>query len=389
MEKDHIEVLKDAAELQKLRGFWLACNPRRDADPDLFSFLIEARPQGDRPHVFVLRNGGAPRALLIGRLTRARLPLKIGYFRIPSPELRLLIISNGGWLGEIGEERAALFITALRQGLANGEADAALFHSPELSSPLARQALAQPGFFCRDHLITHDRHRILDLPADDKGFLGSLSQNERYQQRKRERRLAKDFSEVRIDAFTSPESVDGLIAQAETVVRKSYQRQIGVGFAASDFMRARLAFMARVGWLRGFVLNLDGRPGAFWIGTLRNGVFVSDYLAFDPAFKEYAPGMYLILKAIEMLAGESRGPARQIDFGGGDGLYKERLSNRAVEEAQVHIFAPNLRGLTTNVLRSTLGYFNHVLKTQLGNTAWLASAKRTWRARATGPQNRL
>ena len=388
IEIDRIEVVKDAAEMQKLRGFWLSCNPRRDADPDLFGFLIETRRQDDSPHLFVLRNDGAPKALLIGRLARVRLPLKIGYFRIPSPKLRLLIISYGGWLGEIGEARATLFIQALRQGLAKGEADAALLHCPELSSPLARQALAQPGFFCRDHLIIPDQHRILDLPANDKGFLAALPQNERYQQRKRERRLAKDFKEVRIDRFASPDDVDLLITQAEAVVQKSYQRKIGVGFAASNFMRAWLVFLAHAGWLRGFVLSLDGRPGAIWIGTLRNGVFVSDYLAFDPAFADYAPGMYLTLKAIEMLAGESSGPARQIDFGGGDGVYKQRLSNRAVEEAQVHIFAPNFRGLTTNALRSTFGYVNHVLKTQHRNTTWFASAKRMWRARVTGPHNR-
>jgi CelD/BcsL family acetyltransferase involved in cellulose biosynthesis len=218
--------------------------------------------------------------------------------------------------------------------------------------------------------------------------LAALPQNERYQQRKRERRLAKEFKEIRIDRFASPENIDLLIAQAEAVARKSYQRKIGVGFAASDFMRAWLVFLARAGWLRGYVLSLEGTPGAFWIGTLRNGVFVSDYLAFDPAFADYAPGMYLMLKAIETLAGESSGPARQIDFGGGDGVYKQRLSNRAVEEAQVHIFAPNFRGLTTNALRSTLGYVNHLLKTQHRNTAWFASVKRLWRARATGPQNR-
>jgi hypothetical protein len=77
-------------------------------------------------------------------------------------------------------------------------------------------------------------------------------------------------------------------------------------------------------------------------------VFVSDYLAFDPAFADY--------------------------------VYKQRLSNRAVEEAQVHIFAPNFRGLTTNALRSILGYVNHLLKTQHRNTAWFASVKRMWRA---------
>jgi CelD/BcsL family acetyltransferase involved in cellulose biosynthesis len=89
-----------------------------------------------------------------------------------------------------------------------------------------------------------------------------------------------------------------------------------------------------------------------------------------------------------MLASDAAGPARQIDFGLGDADYKDRLSNRTVEEAAVHIFAPNFRGLTTNALRSTLGYVNHVLKTQYRDTAWLASAKRMWRARVTGPQNR-
>lgn len=384
-EGDRIEVLRDAAALQKLRGFWLSCNPGRDADPDLFSFILAARLQEDRPHVFVLRNGGEPKALLIGRLIRERLPVKIGYLRIPSPELRLLVISCGGWLGEIDERRAGLLIAALRQSLARGEADAALLHYPELASPLARQALAQPGFFCRDHLIIRERHRILDLPGGYAGFFAALSQKERYERRRRDRRLAEDFTEVRIDAFTSPESVDRLIAQAESVVQKSYQRSIGVGFAATEFMRARLMFLARAGWLRGFVFSLDGQLAAVWIGTLRNGIFVSDYNAFDPAFKTYAPGTYLALKSIDMLASDAAGPARQIDFGLGDADYKDRLSNRTVEEAAVHIFAPNLRGLTANSLRSTVGYFNHWLKTQFGNKAWLATAKRKWRALATGP----
>ncbi|HMF06224.1 MAG TPA: GNAT family N-acetyltransferase, partial [Methylocella sp.] len=315
-----------------------------------------------------------------------RLPMKIGYFRIASPELRMLAISNGGWLGEIDEPRAALFVRSLRELLARGEADAAFLHYPELASPLARQALSQPAFVCRDHFIIREQHRILALPDGDIGFLASLSQNERYQQRRRERRLARDFKEVRLDAFSSPENVDMLMRQAETVAQKSYQRRIGVGFAVSEFMRARLEFMARAGWLRSFMLCLDGQPGAYWIGTLRHGVFVSDYLAFDPAFSEYAPGMYLTLRVIDMLANDGAGPARQIDFGLGDGVYKERLSNRAIEEAQVHIFAPNFRGVTANLLRSSLGYGNHWLKTRLGNTAWLAMAKRKWRALASGVQ---
>lgn len=94
MDGDHVEVLRDVAALERLRGFWLACNPQRDADPDFFRFLIATRPQGDTPCILILRAGGEPKALLVGRLIRARLPIKIGYLRIPSPELRMLIISG-------------------------------------------------------------------------------------------------------------------------------------------------------------------------------------------------------------------------------------------------------------------------------------------------------
>ncbi len=374
MEGDHVEVLTDVDEMERFRGFWLACNPPRDSDPDFFRFLIETRPQGDTPHILILRSGGELKALLVGRLIRTRLPIKIGYFRIPSPQLRILIIS--GWLGEIDELRAALFVESLRQLLTNGEADAALLHYPELTSPLARQALAQPTFASRDHLIVREQHRVLDLPIGDKSFLASLSQNERYQQRKRDRKLAEGFAEVRIDAFSSPEDVGILMQHAEAIAQKSYQRNIGVGFAASNDARARLEFLARVGWLRSFVLCIDDRPSAFWIGTLRKGIFVSDYMAFDPAFGGYAPGAYVTLGVIEILAKDGTDPARRIDFGLGNQAYKRRLTKQAVEEALVYIFAPNFRGLTANLLRSSLGRVNYTLKTLLGETGWLAIAKR-------------
>src|SRR6202011_5981196 len=92
MDGDHVEVLRDIADIERLRGFWLACNPQRDADPDFFRFLIDTRPQGDTPRILILRAGGEFKALLVGRLIRAHLPIKIGDFHIPSPELRMLVI---------------------------------------------------------------------------------------------------------------------------------------------------------------------------------------------------------------------------------------------------------------------------------------------------------
>ena len=380
----NVEIIKNISTLNGIHEFWLACSPSRDADPELFRFLVEARPQEDTPYIMVLRAAAGLEALLVGRRVRLRLPVKIGYFQIPSPELTTLVISNGGWLGNIDEISASLLIGAIQQLLSSGEADAAFLHYPELTSPLARQALTLPKFICRDHLIIPEQHRILNLPMEEKSFLASLSQNERYQQRKRERRLVNDFNNVRINNFSLQEDIALLMQQVELVAQKSYQRSLGVGFVMNDFTKARLEFLARIGWLRSFLLCIDERPVAFWIGTLRRGVFTSDYLAFDPAFKKYAPGMYLILRAIEMLQKDKSGAAHQIDFGLGDGDYKERLSNQTLKEAPIYIFAPNVRGLTANLLRSSFGYINYIVKTRFREDAWLGNVKRMWRAVLTG-----
>jgi hypothetical protein len=378
---ERIECLTTLQGNDEIRNYWMSCRASRDADPDFTTFLVNTGPQAVRLKVLVVRDGNEPKALVVGRLERARLPVKMGYYRLPTPELRMLIIPYGGCLGEITEARATLIIDTLRQSLANGEADAVQLHWIDNSSILMREALARPMFICRDHFSTVESHRLLDLPADGRVFLDSLSSNERYQQRKRGRKLGEDFSEVRIRAICSPDEVVSLMHCAEEIACKSYQRGIGVGFAQNDEMRSRLEFHARAGWLRGFVLLLDGKPCAFWIGTLRLGIFTSDYLAFDPAYGRYAPGMYMILQVIDALVKDSHDPARQIDFGGGDSDYKKRLSNRTIEEASVFIFAPNFRALSANIMRSTFGQFNPIVKNMLNDNAWLAKAKKILRSR--------
>jgi hypothetical protein len=42
------KLIRDVADMEMLRDFWLACNPPRDADPDLFRFLIDTRLRGIR-----------------------------------------------------------------------------------------------------------------------------------------------------------------------------------------------------------------------------------------------------------------------------------------------------------------------------------------------------
>jgi len=235
---------------------------------------------------------------------------------------------------------------------------------------------------CSDHLIQPQARRVCEFPETNKAFLASLSQNERYQHRKRSRKLEQDFSGCEIELFATPETVDRLMQDAETIAKTSYQRGLGVGFAQTPIIQARLDYEARIGWLRAYVLYLNKQPAAFWIGSFRNRTFLSDYLAFDPTYAQYGPGLYLMVKVMEELHDDTPSAAKCIDFGIGDAIYKERLSNRNWLESPVYIFAPNAKGMGVNILRSAVGALSGLAK----RTSLPGAIKRRWRRHLTGKE---
>ncbi|MET4275861.1 MULTISPECIES: GNAT family N-acetyltransferase [unclassified Bradyrhizobium] len=376
--RHQIRVVRTRSEIESLREFWNSCNPPRDADIDFFQFILDIYPQVQRPHIVVLYYGGLPIALLVGRLEASQVPVKLGYFALPVPELGVLQIVHGGWLGEISEQNARMLLESIMNSLAAGEADAASFHSPDVNSPLVKYARGLPSWFCADHLINPLAHRLCEIPEKAGSFLAGLPKKGRYNQRKRAESIACDFAESRIERFGSPADLDQLMRDAETIAAKSYQRGLGVGFSETPVIRSRLCFEASKGWLQGYILYLDGQPVALWIGSLRNGVFLSEYVSYDPAYAKYGPGLHLILSILEELQASSGRPVRLVDFGIGDATYKELLANLSRQESTVYIFAPRFKAVCINLLRTSIGKLNRLAQSLLGRS-WLAGIKRRWR----------
>ncbi|MGY3507756.1 GNAT family N-acetyltransferase [Bradyrhizobium lupini] len=376
--RHQIRVVRTRSEIESLREFWNSCNPPRDADIDFFQFILDIYPQVQRPHIVVLYYGGLPIALLVGRLEASQVPVKLGYFALPVPELGVLQIVHGGWLGEISEQNARMLLESIMNSLAAGEADAASFHSPDVNSPLVKYARGLPSWLCADHLINPLAHRLCEIPEKAGSFLAGLPKKGRYNQRKRAESIACDFAESRIERFGSPADLDQLMRDAETIAAKSYQRGLGVGFSETPLIRSRLCFEASKGWLQGYILYLDGQPVALWIGSLRNGVFLSEYVSYDPAYAKYGPGLHLILSILEELQASSGRPVRLVDFGIGDATYKELLANLSRQESTVYIFAPRFKAVCINLLRTSIGKLNRLAQSLLGRS-WLAGIKRRWR----------
>jgi len=365
-------VLRTREQLESLRDFWQSCQPCRDSDFDFFLFFIDASPEAQRPHVIAVYEAGIPIAILAGRLDVACIPVRIGYFSLPVPKLRVLNFVYDGWLGDRSEQNARLLISSVLEGLRAGEADAVMLHSADLAWPLVHCARNLPSKFSIDHLIEPQNHWFRE-GAVGPGFLATLPPNERYNQRRRAKMRAADFQEIKIETFQAPEQVERLMRDAEVIASTSYQRGLGVGFADTPITRSRLEFQARNGWLQGHILYLDSTPVAFWITCVRNKVAVSDYLAFNPDYAKYAPGMHLMISAIEGLHDVDR-----IDFGGGDSRYKELFGNKLQPEATVYIFAPTIKSVAFNVLRTGARALHQSAKRALPR---VAAIKRRWRER--------
>jgi hypothetical protein len=270
--------------------------------------------------------------------------------------------------------------------LASGEADVVVFEHLDMDSPLVSFARSLPSWLCSDRLIYPEIHRIRDLSGETGFSVASLSRGERYSLRHSAAKLSEDFRSRKIELFSAPDEVARLVHDAENVARKSYQRGIGVGFTESAVVRSRLEFEAQNGWLRAYVLYLDDHPCAFWIGSLRNQTFLSDYLAFDPAYARYRPGWYLMVKVMEQLCGDTCDGStvvKKFDFGIGDARYKETLSNRHRQESAVYIFAPRMRALWVNAVRSVAGAINRSAKDFMRATPLFGKLKRMWRVRVT------
>jgi len=374
--------LRSLPELEEIRFFWERWPGNRDSDLDFYSTVLTASPQSVRPHVIVIYRGGQPDAILVGRIDSRRIDnFRMGYFRV-KPKAVILYFVYGALRGNPSFENSELFVEEICKSLSRGEADLAYLNFFEPDAHIYKLAIKKPATLRRDYAGISQTHFALTLPASIEAFYKGLSPKVRKNQKWQAKKLAGDFpNAVTIKCFKDPSEVDSLSDIADQITGKSYQRGLGVGFVNNPQARERLRLKATKGWLRAYVLYLADCPCAFWMGDINRGIFGSDYLAFDPAFAKYSPGMYLILQVIEGFCKGTDEAVTGIDFATGRAQYKEILSTREWQEISVYIFAPSFKGLALNAIRTVAGGIDKGLKRVLVQTGLLQKIKKAWRAR--------
>ncbi len=380
-----VRVLRSVSEIEELRDVWAQMQRHPNADIDFYLTVLQSLPGLIRPHVLVVERDATPVAILVGRLENARIDFKIGYKDFWRPRVRALTFIYGGLMGNPCSHICEVLVREIMQSLHEGEADLAFFNHLRADSPMFAALGHLPGVISRDHFPTSQIHRRMTLPDNAEDFWRRLSPRVRKNQHWQAKKLISSYSgNVRIQCFRERSDLERTVQDVEQVARKTYQRGLGVGFADTAVMRQRLSLRAEKGCLRAYILYIDDTPCAFWLGTVYDREFHSDFMGYDPAYSKYSPGMYLITKVIEDLSqrgGEERDICG-IDFGLGDAGYKDILSDVQWQDVSFYLFGVTVRGLAVQAVRIPTALIDRAARAMLGQSRLFLKIKKLWRSRA-------
>jgi hypothetical protein len=369
-----------------MHGRWRAIRwPRPEAEIDLFLALVKARPTVLYPYAVLFERAGAPAAMAAGRVEEVRLSTEIGYLRVYEPAVRSLIVPSGSAVS-FDDDATEPLIRELAAALQGREADVLTLSGLEVGSPLHREALALGGFFRRQHFTEPRKHWRLILPETFDDFLASRTGKTRFGVRSYGKRLLAGFGdELTIETLAEPKDLDQIFRDIEQVAAKTYQRALRTGFDDTPERRERVRVSLDHRWFRAYLLYRRGVPIAFWQGLAYDGVFFVGSTGYDPRYRDQRVGTYLLMRVIEELCGDPSVSA--IDYGPGDAAYKRQFGSESWDEQDVAIFAPTIRAIRINILRTGILGTARGAKRTLAAIGVADTFKKRWRRRLSNPNS--
>ncbi len=371
-----VQTICDLAEVECIREVWKTWQKSRDSNIDFFSGIVRSRGNGCRPHILVLRRNGEAEALLVGLRHHTKFPIRISSRTVLKPEVTALEFTLGGLLGNASSQNCEALVQALMTSLAEGDADLVFWDQLDPQSHLYTHAIQRPGVLRRDHCRKLYDHWFQNLPDGLEAFLLTLRHSQRSKLRRKYKKFVSTFAgRIEIRCFQTAEEVGQAIREMEEIACKSIKRRLGFGFFNTLQSREQLLVEAIHGWLKIFVLYIDGVPVSFWKGTLYEHCLYADHVGFDASWSEHSPGIFLFLNVVESLRDSD---VNTLDFGTGCGQFYDSFARVRRSEARVHIYAPTLNALQLSLLY-TLAHHATLLVNRTSSLNWARRA--IWKAR--------
>ena len=293
---DELEAVRPAWE--QLRGYHVT------ADPEYFETVLEALPGAVRPHVVALERDGEPIAVALGRIENVRLPARIGLPRGRRSAAR----------GAHARVRRGAGQATPRSHGAPAPGRAPVRRSPRRRPTCCACACSRSARRCtrsrarrrarspRQRFATPER----PLAGRDPRLAGGLSRRAVVQDAPRTSATTIGASSTTFgdrfsletfeDAMPSSNASSGhpRVCRRRRISTRSVRRS-----STARVQRAVFELGLRRGWLRAYLLYIDGEPVAFWHGSAHRGVLGPGMTGYDPAFHDVRAGSYVLVRRIE------------------------------------------------------------------------------------------
>jgi hypothetical protein len=373
-----LQIAETVEQVAAIRDVWVSMQSHPDADFDFYLTLLNTRSEILRPHVVTLNENGSPISILIGRVEKVRLTVGMGYRKLSLPSVRCLTLI-GTALGDLSDTHLSALINSVATALKNKDADVAWFHKVEVNSSLCKILRGTGGLLSRDHFPVVNEHWRVKLPATYDQFIRRRSSNTRHNLKRYTKRLQESYGDqIAVRFFRNPRDIDSLMEETEKVASKTYHRGLKVGFVDDDETRRRMQLYASQDRLRAYILYIGDKPIAFWNGFHYGSTFFTWTTGYDPHYRDLRPGLFLLQRVFMDLCGEKT--VSEVDFGSGDAQYKRDWCDDNREEVSMYLFAPNVKGVALNALRTPLLACSGAARWGLNKTNLLQRAKKLWRS---------
>ena len=380
IQRGEIRLAKSLSEVSALRDEWQRMCVDPNADIDFYRAIVECRSEVRHPYVMVLKRNGTVHAMLVGRLERKGFDVPLGYNKIRLASVRCLTLIHGGLLGDASEKCVTDLVKSVMDSLRNGEADVAWFYGLDVNSSFYRVARNAGGLLTRDYFPGQIQRWKLRLPPSYEELYRGLSSNTKHNLKRYSKRLRETFGDqLSIKSLRDLGDLEWVLVDTEAIAAKSYHRGIGVGFIDNNETRRTMRLAAEQGRLRAYVLYIAGKPCAFWNGELYGRGFFTSTTGYDPDFRDYRPGTFLLQRMLQDLCSDK--VADEVDFGFGDAQYKRDWCEQEQMQTSFFVFAPTLKGVYLNCLRTPLMGVVNGARQILSRTGALQKIKRAWRDR--------
>jgi CelD/BcsL family acetyltransferase involved in cellulose biosynthesis len=372
--------------VEALRELWRTLPvPNLDADIDYFLTVVAHLPGVIAPHVLRVERAGRPPMIIVARLERHAFPVTVGYTEVLRPHLTTVVVSFDGVLGAETHDDFTSAVQALHASVRTVSAGAFILQKTTLDGQLHRAALAGSSRLTRVGGLPATRRWFVDLPDTLDLLLERRSVKARKEARYESRRLRRKYADLTVLRLDR-DGLERVQNDIEAVARTTYQRALGVGASESPLGRALTALTLEQGWLRVWMLYLDGAPAAFWWGNQHGDTFAIDTPGFNPAYAKDGVGIFVMHEMLDELCQDPT--VSVVDLGHGYAEYKERYATLSVEQRDVVVLAARPGPILTGQFVALVARVNRLAYRLLREHALAQRLRRSWRARLAGRNSR-